>query len=241
MWLVVCSGADTPALWAFERLRESAPAEVALVLVESLEGPSARWRHTVGAAGAAVDVDLADGRHISSASVEAVLNRVFAPPLRSAVQAHPDDRLYAQSELAAFAVSWLTALSAVVVNPATPQGLCGRWRRPLEWRVHAARAGFATVAMTLDSRAASQSWDDALASTMILSIAGEVFAEDVPPALRESARALSASTATPILGLRFVGSDPAADGWRLLDATPVPDLSSAGEAGIAGLVEALAA
>ena len=63
----------------------------------------------------------------------------------------------------------------------------------------------------------------------------------MPEPIREAASRFAAKAETPILGLRFAGADPARGGWRLLDATPYPDLSSAGDAGITALAEQLGA
>jgi hypothetical protein len=50
---------------------------------------------------------------------------------------------------------------------------------------------------------------------------------------------LTTLSATTILGVRFMGRDPASEGWRLLDATPQPDLRIGGEAGIVALERVL--
>jgi hypothetical protein len=64
----------------------------------------------------------------------------------------------------------------------------------------------------------------------------EPLAPELPRAIRAAAARLARAAGTPVLGLRF-----ARDDWRLLDATPYPDLSSAGEDGIAALEAQLAA
>jgi hypothetical protein len=60
-------------------------------------------------------------------------------------------------------------------------------------------------------------------------------------AVQRACARLSALSSTRLLGLRFDGADPARVGWRLLDTAPHPDLSLAGEAGVAALEAALAA
>ena len=69
---------------------------------------------------------------------------------------------------------------------------------------------------------------------------GRILAAAVPAALQRACERLTGLAGTRILGLRFEGPDAAARGWRLLDATPYPDLSFAGEAGIGALEAALA-
>jgi hypothetical protein len=63
----------------------------------------------------------------------------------------------------------------------------------------------------------------------------------MPAAIRDAARRFARRAGTPVMGLRFAGADPARGGWRLLDATPYPELTSAGESGVAALAELLAA
>ncbi|MGH3785709.1 MAG: hypothetical protein ACRDRG_03995 [Pseudonocardiaceae bacterium] len=239
MWIVLAHSADESALWAFQRLRARARQPVELLLVEALDTPVTNWIHQVGAEGACVEVRLGDGRLLSTTGVRAVLNRLIWPPLGLVATAAPADAQYARSELIAFAMSWLHSLAPVIVNEATSQGLCGRWRPALHWRVLGMRAGLPIAPLQMTSAAVDREEDGAI-STTVLVIGGELLADSAPDAIRQAARRLAVLSETAILGLRFAGADPARCGWRLLDATPQPDLSAAGEAGIVALEEVLA-
>lgn len=211
-----------------------------LVLVDALDTPATSWAHQVGAQGASVEVDLGQGRRLRTGDVGAVLNRMTWPPLRLLAAAAPADAAYAHSELTAFAVSWVRSLAPVVVNQPTSQGLCGRWRPPLHWRMLAMRAGLPTAPLRMASGDLPRGQDGAGPSSMILMIGGELLTSAAPGPIRQAARRLAALSETTILGLRFAGTDPARGGWRLLDATPQPDLTAAGDAGIPALEKVLA-
>lgn len=239
MWTVLAHSADESALWAFQRLRARSRQPVELVLVEALDTPVTSWVHQVGASGAGVEVRLGDGRRLSTTGVRAVLNRLTWPPLGLLTAAAPTDAPYAQSELIAFALSWIRSLAPVIVNEPTSQGLCGRWRPALHWRVLGMRAGLPIAPLHVTSAEVCREEDEAIGTT-ILAIGGELLANTAPDAIRQAVRRLAVLSETAILGLRFAGADPARCGWRLLDATPQPDLSTAGEAGIAALEAVLA-
>ena len=242
MWIVLCSTTDHSALWMFERLQARGRAPAELLYVESLADVRIRWDHRVGAAGASLRLTLPGGREVRGDEVQAVLNRLTLVPLAVLAAAEPGDRDYATNELTAFTASWLRALSARVVNKPLPQGFCGRWRQPSEWRVLARRAGLRAA----DLRLSCAEPVDPVAvadepSTHVLSLDGHLFHSRATPSLQRAVRRFCALADTRLLGLRFQGADPAASGWRLLDATPYPDLSLAGEEGVAALEEVLAA
>jgi hypothetical protein len=235
MWIVLAHGADESALWAYERLRAHARHRVELVLVEALDWPEQKSADRRGA-GASREPEAGSAGWLGSQRVTAVLNRVSWPP------EGPFPRRAARAEYArvAFVVRWLRSLAPVVVNPPSAQGLCGRWRSPAQWRLLAARAGLPTLPLeakrvALDAPPAAPD-----AGVTVLAIGGELLHEQVPPPVQEGVRRMTRRTGTPILGLRFAGADPAAAGWRLLDATPQPDLSLAGERGVTALTRLLA-
>lgn len=239
-WIVLAHSTDDSALWAFQRLRARAQRPVELVLAEALDTPITSWAHEVGARGASVELDLGEGRRLRTSDACAVLNRLTWPPMRLLADAAPTDTAYAHSELTAFAVSWLRSLAPVVVNQPTPQGLCGRWRPPLHWRMLGRQAGLPIAPLRMSSADLHQDQNGAEPSSTILMVGGELIISVAPDAIRQAARRLAALSATIILGLRFAGTDPARCGWRLLDATPQPDLTAAGDAGIAALEKVLA-
>jgi hypothetical protein len=242
-WLVLCSAADPSALWVYERLRARGRAAVSLMLVESLAAGEVRWDHRVDSEGATLVVTGAGGARLDGRRVRAVLNRVLTAPLQAVALAEREDRDYATHELTAFAASWLRALSATVINQPDPRGTAGRIRPPLEWRVLAARAGMPTAAMRIasDDGADPQSVGLDEASCWVLAIDGRVLHAGAPAALHTAVARLGRHVHARVLGLRFCGADPAAAGWRLMDASPSPDLSLAGERGVAALEQALSA
>ena len=244
MLLVLCHGTDASALWACERLRARSREPVSLVLIESLGYAATTWRHEIVNGDARVEIGLADGGRLRSGDAAAVLNRMLQPPLAVVGAAVPEDADYARSELTAFAASWIRTLAARVVNQPTPQGLCGRWRSPLQWRVLALEVGLPVAPLVIDSEDPPQRpyvYDDGVPSTTVLTIGGEPLVDAMPDTVRAAVRRFSTEAQTPILGLRFLGEDPAGGGWRLLDATPYPDLSAGGEAAIEALEAQLAA
>lgn len=242
--VVLSHGADVSARWAYEGLRARSSGPVELVLVELLGAAPTTWRHELGADGPLTDIQLADGRRLCSGEVTSVLNRMLQPPSALVAAAVPGDADYARSELTSFAASWIRTLAPVVVNEPTPQGLSGRWRGALQWRALAVDAGLPVAPLTLESRHPPPPptyGRDGEPSTTMLAIDGELVGAGAPDPIRDAAREFAELAETPVLGLRFAGADPARAGWRLLDATPYPDLSSAGEAGLSALGELLAA
>ncbi|MBI4539869.1 MAG: hypothetical protein HY704_10220 [Gemmatimonadetes bacterium] len=149
-WLVICHPWDLPALWAYRGLTRRGLGPLELVSVEALLAAT-RWEHRLSANGAFFDVTLVDGRRFTSESVAGVLNRILvaAPPQLLSVV--PSDRRYAEQEFLALVLSWLNAVRGPVLNPATPQGLSGRWRSEPEWRVVAAQAGLSVTPFRVSS------------------------------------------------------------------------------------------
>lgn len=242
MLVVLAHAGDASAHWAAARLRERGAGPVEEVLVESL-GAATTWRHELGADGAATEIRLLDGRRLRTGEVTSVLNRMLQPPLAAVAAAIPGDADYARSELTAFAASWVRALAPRVVNEPTPQGLCGRWRAPLQWRALALAAGLPVAPTTFDSAdppPLGYGFEAAEPSTTVLMLGGTLLDGEVPDAVRAAVRRFATLAETPILGLRFAGLKRDRAEWRLLDATPYPDLSSGGEAGISALEELLA-
>jgi hypothetical protein len=242
MLVVLAHAADWSAHWAAERLRDQSRYRVELVLVESLGDEATGWRHELGRGGGRTEIRLANGPTLRTGEVSAVLNRMLQPPLGSVARAVPGDADYARNELTAFAASWLRSLAPLVLNPPTPQGLSGRWRAPLQWRALAIQAGLPVAPATFDSTHPMRPADGATpaeASTTVLVIGGVPLVDGMPAPIREAAGRLSTQAQTQILGLRFAGADPVRAGWQLLDATPHPDLSAAGAAGITALAAVL--
>jgi len=245
VWLVLTHAGDESALWVYDRLRARSRGDARILFVEELDAATT-WTHDVGRGGAHTDVRLADGRRLETTGHGAVLNRLPRPPFALLSAGAPADATYASSEMHAFAMSWIRSLAPVVVNGPTAQGLSGRWRPALHWRALGTRAGLPVVPLHLASAdppldggadPGCDPGDDR--SSVVLVLGGELVGRCAPLEVRRAARRLAALADTALLGLRFSGPDPADAGWRLLDATPLPDLRIAGEPGVAAL-EALA-
>ncbi|HEU0316144.1 MAG TPA: hypothetical protein VFR49_02375, partial [Solirubrobacteraceae bacterium] len=191
-WLVLCSAADAPALWVYERLRARNRAPVALLLVEALAHGATRWEQRIAAGRATTNLSTGDGRQFRGDALGAVLNRMTAPPLVVLDAADPGDREYARSELSAFAASWLRTLAANVLNAPDPHGLCGRWRSELEWRGLGARAVLTCAPLRLasDGPDRPQPWAAPVAgagTTTVLSVDGRLLHPGgVPSALHQA-------------------------------------------------------
>jgi hypothetical protein len=235
--VVLAHETDLSARYAAERLSGYA-VRTELVLIESLGFACTRWRQSIGSDMNLVELRFADGRCLHSGEVSAVLNRMLQPP--AALPATLSvDASYAHNELSAFAASWIRQLGRRVINEPTPQGLSGRWRSPLSWRVLARHAGLPVAEFTADSECPETMYEaHATDSRTILTVAGRVF-EPMPADVREAVKRFSVLAQTPLLGLRFMGSDAANAGWRFLDATPYPDLFGGGDEGITAIAELL--
>jgi hypothetical protein len=234
VWLVLTHAADESGLWAYSRLRTRSRGETRIVLLEELDLETTSWTHGVGRQGARTSVRLADGRRVEARGSGAVLNRLHRAPWALLTAGPPGEAAYATSEVHAFAMSWLRSLAPVVANAPTAQGLSGRWRPALHWRALAVQAGLPVVPLHLSSTEPPV-LEDAGPSAVVLTVGGELVGASAPPPVRRAVRRLAVLADTAILGLRFSGAEPATGGWRLLDATPQPDLRTAGEAGIAAL------
>ncbi len=140
MWLIFSAHNDRTARWAYQGLSTLGLRPLHFVSTESLVNTRV-WEHRVGVDGAAIRITLPTGDTVSSADIKGVLNRISTPALAHTRHAVKADGDYANSELTAFYLSWLHALPCPVLNRATPQGLCGRWRHNSEWVALAAAAG----------------------------------------------------------------------------------------------------
>jgi hypothetical protein len=240
MWIVLCRRHDHSGLWAFERLRRRARLQpLELVLIEDLSSPQVRWEQRIDGGGAAVRIDLPDGRRLDSSATRGVLNRMLGALGGAAALAHPDDREYAVSELAAFAASWLHCLAPLVINPPKPNGLAGPFLHPLQWRALAHEAGLDVAPFHADSDAPPAMQIDPV-GTALLAVDGELLADGAPAEVQAGVHALAALSGLPLLAVRFAGAPERTGEWRFLDASSFPDLSAGGEAGVEAIEAALA-
>jgi len=239
MYLVLGSSADESATWAAGGLRERGLEPLEWVSLDQLAA-ARRWEHRVGAAGAGIDFTLADGREIRGAEVRGTLNRLACAPGAGGEWAHPADRDYATHEIAAFFLGWLAALPPPVLNPPTPQGLCGAWRHPSQWCLLAARAGLPTAGYRQDSRDpdGGERPDAATSSPHRFYVVGdEVVGGPLPDGVRRGCRQLARLAGAPLLAVDLALDD---DGrWSFAAASPFADLVPGGEALLDALAHAL--
>jgi hypothetical protein len=230
MWLVLCDRSDHAALWAHRGLEARGFQPLELVTADAL-AYALRWEHRVGAAGASVAVELADGRRIDGGRVRGVLNRLVAVPEGHLALVRDEDREYARQELHAFFVSWLACLPGRVVNRPTPQGLCGSWRHRSEWLALAAAAGLPAAPFRMDGHAGGGGlvapW------RTVLVVGGEALGVELPAAVRVGCVRLAELAGATVLGVEL-GPD-----GRCTGATPLPDLRLGGERGLDLLAAAL--
>src|SRR5947208_1950032 len=144
MWLVLCGAHDLPALWAARGLESRGLHPLEIITPEVL-AYNRRFVHRVAMSQRSVNIMLADGRVIDSEAICGTLNRLQLVPSEHLYGANATDRQYAQQELHALFLSWLTGLPGPVLNQPTPQGLSGAWRHLSEWTWIAGQAGLSTL------------------------------------------------------------------------------------------------
>lgn len=224
MYAVICDPGDRSALWAVDRLRTRL-GDVRMVPMDLFGlGGRLRWNLESRHAPQALLV-LPDGSEFGTRGCRAVLNRARAFPQRAASTGA--DAAYMSEELAAISLAFLAAFEGRIFNRPDPLHPAGRQLSTAGWRQLAARAGLPAAEVSLGCVAA-RPVPVALRS---LVIGTRVFAPE--PRVARLSRRLAALSGHAILGLGF-----SAEG-ALCDATPLPDLTVAGEAGADALAELL--
>ena len=247
MILVLCDVDDAAALWLVARLR--AAGEQCLLVTSDLLSFARVRSQRIGRDGVQAHVRLDDVTVIETPDL--VVNRMPTPPTAAWRQAKPAEREYATAELIAFVLSWLAGLECPVRNRAEPECLAGPAPHELLAGVHAHRAG-------LDCADASFGTDASpyplLESAMhaagpgarpvhavvldgrILDPEGLARRAGAPLPAHLTAGVEAFTTAigaeSALIGIDFV----VADRWWFAGSTPLPDLPSAGDALVRGLV-----
>jgi hypothetical protein len=244
MWLILSSSHDAHAHWAYEGLKARGLAPLEMVSAEALPY-SLRWEHRLDAADARLSVTLRDGRTIDGDRLRGVLNRLTHVPTHHLSGSRDHD--YITQEFTAFFMSWLNVLPRPVLNPATPQGLCGRWRHPSEWVLLASAAGLPTPVYRQSSRdsidetrAERKLFPQTTPTRHVIVVGPEVVSPADPPReIREGCRKLADLATTPLLGVEFAATPESA--WTFAGATPLPELSFGGAPLLDALASALTA
>src|SRR5215471_12436794 len=198
-----------------------------------------RLEHRVGGRGAAFELELADGRRLSSRTVKGLLNRLSFLPSACLRRMGGPDRDYAVQEIYALYVSWLHSLAGPLLNPPTPQGLCGNWRHPSSWTALAVQAGLAAVPYRQSSKddptALWQGVADPAPATVFVVGDRIVMPAAVPRRLDEACRRLACAAGVNLLGIDLsLGADGQ---WRFAGASVMPDLMRGGEPVMDALAE----
>lgn len=241
MWLILCSAKDLPALWAYRGLTARGLSPVELVTAESLAF-ALKWEHRLNSHGVETRITLADGRVIESRRIKGTINRLTYIPVGHLGAFQEADRAYAEQELFALFASWLFGLPGPMLNPPTPQGLCGAPRTRSEWVWLAARAGLPCPLYRQGAPAFSTAprkglIPDPRRLETVIVVNNRTTGAKVPPAISHGCINLSKLAGVSILGVDL--SVDAEGGCSFVDATPAPDLRAGGEALIDALEEAL--
>jgi hypothetical protein len=239
LWLILCHGDDPSGPWAYEGLKQRGLAPLELVTSEML-GPSLRWDHRVGAEPASIQISISDGRVLDGGAIRGVLNRLRGVAgWRSIRNVGDNDRRYAEQELTAFFLSWLSCLPPPILNRPTPQGLAGRERHLAEWVLLAAAAGLATAPLRQSSGIrARQSMEGRPHSSTVLVIDRRAFGA-APADVLSACQRLAARADTAILGIELTASPLSR--WTFAGATLLPDLRIGGQPALDALSEGLQA
>jgi len=218
MWLVLCHCTDLAAIWAFEGLKALGMGPLELVSAESLAF-SMKCEHRIRANSASFRIALADGREIASENVFGALNRLQFVPLPHWHRASRQDQNYVEQEMMAYFTSWLFSLPGQVLNPATPAGLSGPLRRPIEWMRLASQSGLPTAEQLIGR----SSFPASSKTKSVLMVDGIAPAESPYP---EACTKLAKISKTPLLEITFC---MIANGkWLFYGANPMPDLRLGG-------------
>jgi hypothetical protein len=230
MIIVLCAETDVSALWAAAALQQRGLSP--MVLTDSTLAAMRGWRHTIGADGARISLQLPDGRALEGGDVTGVFNRLTFLPRAWTQTVSGPDRDYALQEMLAFYVSWLHVLRAPKLNPPTPQGLCGNMRHASAWTALAIRASLPVLPFRQScSDDPAAAWHrPARAGTQTVFVVGDtvVGPAQIVGVHQESCLRLAKSAGSPLLGIDF--AEDADDGWRMTTASVVPELMSGGEA-----------
>jgi hypothetical protein len=237
MILIVCDDEDVSAAWAADALR--ARGLDSTFLAGRDLAAVRRWRHAISATGrVSLELTLDDGRDLRTSDIQGVLNRLASVPWSWLSRLGGPDVRYAAQELNALLLSCLNGLPGPVLNPPTPQGLCGNNRHPSAWIALAARAGLPVAPYRQTSEDDPVAlWQGAYAPSnrSLITLGGRAFGDpDLAAAWGEGCVRLAALGGCGLLGAAFAQAD---GGWRFAGATPSPYLPAGGDA----LADALAA
>jgi hypothetical protein len=231
VWLVLCEHGDASVAWARPGLVERGLEPLEVVTPELLVY-ARRWEHRVGAGDVYSNVWLADGRRVTSADVEGVLNRLVAPLQPPLGFATADDQDYARHEITALVASWLNGFACPVLNRPPGHGVSGPWLQVPEWLRLGHDVGLTTVPYARDSAIVDEGdplgpllADGQLANVIV--VGSQVVG--APPHLGGPCVELARLVGAELLGMTFkVSGDGPPGAWAFVVANPAPDLTEGG-------------
>jgi hypothetical protein len=229
--LVIAAPSDGGALWVATHLRRAGVPT--LVIAPQTLTCALRWEHRIGATGVRSVVQLGTGTVLESSNIRAVFNRIewVSPPhWQGAAFA---ERAYAEQEITALLLSWLTSLTCPVINPPSAQGPTGAIRHVAQWRKLAAESGLRTVPYGTSSASVERDLPAWLPTCRLLHV-GDAVLGVAPHDVIAGVRALATSGATPFLCAEFIVDERKR--WQFVRADPRPDPRLWGSKMIAPLV-----
>ena len=144
-------------------------------------------------------------------------------------------------------MSWLYALPGPVINRATPNGLCGRWRNNSEWLWLAAQAGLSILPLTLRWPPAQENSGQLLTllvpsettTRLILMVDGQPLGDWIPPPVKEGCRRLAELSGLRLLGVEMAVTQTSP--WTFAGIKVCPPLQAGGGSLLDALARALSA
>lgn len=226
MWLVIAEPGDKAGLWAYAGLGRLGLAPLEIVTMDELV-MAPRWIHQLDDEHSHTRIELHDGRVIDSAELRGVLNRAVEPG--SPTDGPAAD--FAQMEMRALLVSWLSSLACPVIDPPASNSLAGTACDPWSWQrlahLHGVPAEGGPVGRV-------EPRDGEVVTALV--VGDRCFGAPLGPELEPAVVALAAVAHAPILQLWFRRH---ADGLRLITATTRAELRLGGEPGLAAIRELL--
>jgi hypothetical protein len=241
--LIIAEPGDAPALWLRSALSEAQDRPVRLTTPVQLLCSRSIVHRLGSGPGRAGDgfifVDRA-GARIDSADVEAVVNRIAAPPQLRAGWAGETERRYAEEELYAFLLGWLASIDRPVLNPPSPDCLGGAFHGPLAWRQFAADSGlWASPAALTPGRAEppAEESEGAPVPAFHFALDGRLIGPPLPGAMRDRLLAFAQLWGTRLLQIHSRAEEGRR---RLAGATAFADYRLGGPKLVRAIARALA-
>lgn len=223
---VLCEPDDHDVLWLAAALRRRGE-DVELVLPEELMVASALTCR-IDSTGVTSSLRLHDGRRMDADAPKLVVNRLVDLP--TIVGGLPADLTYLAEEWRAATVAWLRTMRCPVLNPPRAAFLAGPRLSTPAWRAVARAYGVPVSSWQSDTAQATANPVNLIClGTRCIDPTGSA-----PPELAAPLTAISRYVGAPLLGVTFDRTD---DRWVLVDATPRPPLSAAGEALVDAVID----